>query len=570
MKLTIVIMALLLMSVGVGSAVNRMPATEFMGDIDFASGFYARNATEGIFNVKDYGAVGDGTTDDAPAIQTTIDAAAAAGGGIIYAPPGTYYLNSSQHEDDSRILLSPLNNTFLVGSGIGVTIFKLGDNYRAAHSGAYMYFTDTDEFTENFGVSGITWDGNGENNLIVNGSLPGANAAICNEWSGIGAANARNVVITNCEFVNWTGVWCIALFGMSRYPDWSENAIVENNIIRNNSDAIAGNDHRDFAAMNIGVDNTIVRNNIIAPTVGLTGPASSIEIHCPNAIVANNIIKNMQSGIYITPYNNIDGVDSSVVVTGNTLINLSSAGIAVWGMPGKRSGVISILENNIDMYKGGVGIGHGQSSDVFPTDALPTKLLKIDGNSITFRNTDGDGRGIHTNMTEHLDISNNNIHGSGYMGIYVIDGCKIESLNIVRNSIIDCGTSGTSYWLRGILVVFTYSGGMGSIDENTIWNDTEMMPVNGIFVIFGAGKTVDLRIEKNRINPDITNTINTQGTPSGSIVIIDDGASPPTVGYRSIGSIRYNTSPAANGTMGWVCTAAGYPGTWKTWGAIAA
>ncbi|HSU56229.1 MAG TPA: glycosyl hydrolase family 28-related protein, partial [Candidatus Dormibacteraeota bacterium] len=43
-----------------------------------------------IFNVTNYGAVGDGTTDNTTSIQNTINAANAAGGGVVEIPPGTF------------------------------------------------------------------------------------------------------------------------------------------------------------------------------------------------------------------------------------------------------------------------------------------------------------------------------------------------------------------------------------------------------------------------------------------------------------------------------------------------
>ncbi|MFJ4517448.1 glycosyl hydrolase family 28-related protein [Streptomyces sp. NPDC088816] len=42
------------------------------------------------FNARQYGAVGNGTTDDSSAIQAAINAATAAGGGTVYVPRGTY------------------------------------------------------------------------------------------------------------------------------------------------------------------------------------------------------------------------------------------------------------------------------------------------------------------------------------------------------------------------------------------------------------------------------------------------------------------------------------------------
>jgi hypothetical protein len=43
-----------------------------------------------VFNVKDYGAVGNGVADDYAAILAAMTAAGSAGGGVVYFPPGTY------------------------------------------------------------------------------------------------------------------------------------------------------------------------------------------------------------------------------------------------------------------------------------------------------------------------------------------------------------------------------------------------------------------------------------------------------------------------------------------------
>jgi hypothetical protein len=49
----------------------------------------------GWYNVRSYGAAGNGTTDDSAAIQAAINAAQAAGGGLVYLPPGTYLQGSA-------------------------------------------------------------------------------------------------------------------------------------------------------------------------------------------------------------------------------------------------------------------------------------------------------------------------------------------------------------------------------------------------------------------------------------------------------------------------------------------
>ena len=59
-----------------------------------------KSATSYDFNVKAYGAKGDGVTDDTDAIQAAIDACCKAGGGTVFIPNGIYRLHKVQSRTD--------------------------------------------------------------------------------------------------------------------------------------------------------------------------------------------------------------------------------------------------------------------------------------------------------------------------------------------------------------------------------------------------------------------------------------------------------------------------------------
>lgn len=63
----------------------------------------------------------------------------------------------------------------------------------------------------------------------------------------------------------------------------------------------------------------------------------------------------------------------------------------------------------------------------------------------------------------------------------------------------------------------------------------------------------------SNINPS-NETLNGRSIRSDSAV--------PTAGTWAVGDIVYHSVPASSGFIGWVCTSAGTPGTWKTFGAI--
>ena len=70
---------------GLGVAAAAIPAVSFA-----ASKQKAGASSTGIFDVRSFGATGDGKTVDTPAINRAIEAAEAAGGGVVVFSPGVY------------------------------------------------------------------------------------------------------------------------------------------------------------------------------------------------------------------------------------------------------------------------------------------------------------------------------------------------------------------------------------------------------------------------------------------------------------------------------------------------
>ncbi len=72
------------------------------------------------FDVKRYGAKGDGTTEDTTAVQAALNAAKAAGGGRVYLPTGTYLVDA--------LALADADYITICGDGPGRTILRMKPN----------------------------------------------------------------------------------------------------------------------------------------------------------------------------------------------------------------------------------------------------------------------------------------------------------------------------------------------------------------------------------------------------------------------------------------------------------
>ncbi len=77
---------------------------------------YAEPAVKAVYDVRQYGALGDGKTLDTAAIQNAINAASAAGGGTVFFTPGTYLSSSLQIR--SQVTLQLEKDATLLGSPV--------------------------------------------------------------------------------------------------------------------------------------------------------------------------------------------------------------------------------------------------------------------------------------------------------------------------------------------------------------------------------------------------------------------------------------------------------------------
>lgn len=106
----------MLQAMGVGSVIAVAGGVLTSGESASASG-----ANDTLVNVLDYGATGNGTTDDLASIQSAIDAANARGGGVVFFPPGQYRISNQLNlGDGSNSAVSTKHHRItLAGSGKG-------------------------------------------------------------------------------------------------------------------------------------------------------------------------------------------------------------------------------------------------------------------------------------------------------------------------------------------------------------------------------------------------------------------------------------------------------------------
>ncbi len=125
------------------------------------------SATLGIFDVRTYGAVGDGKAVDSPAINKAIEAAAAAGGGTVVFPAGTWLSFSIRLKSHVALHLSQGATILAADSPLpGATTGYNGGTYDAAEPNtAWDAYQD---YGHNHWHNSLIW-GEGINDISITG-----------------------------------------------------------------------------------------------------------------------------------------------------------------------------------------------------------------------------------------------------------------------------------------------------------------------------------------------------------------------------------------------------------------
>lgn len=402
--------------------------------------------SELVYNVRDYGAVGDGTTDDLTACQNALDAARLAGGGIVLLPAGYTFRVTGNMVTYSDIHIRAHGATIVSDGGPFV------HDYTAADVGTLVGYTNH----RNISIEGGVWDMRGH--LFPSaGSHVGFNLnhgrgftirdlTIRNvrDFHAIDLQGCQHVLVENCRFEGYVQ-------GASTFP----------------REAIQI-DHGGETGDAIPDDDIVVRNCYCGPspvsgelgpwgrfvgshTVG-TGPHTRLKV------VNNTIEGTIDSAI--KPYS-----WSNSVISGNVISNTGASAIHCTPKTGVPPRYLLISNNVIDTVAAGSGI------EVATEDTGATKYTDVivTGNQIADAGPAGTDAGVEIWYSHNVQVSNNRITG-GNFGVFCRGG---DGPSVTGNTITLSG-------VQGIYV----AGGTGALVEG---NEIIATGSYGIQVSDGAG-----------------------------------------------------------------------------------
>lgn len=446
-----------------------------------------------VFNVLDYGAVGDGTTNSTTAIQAAITAAAV-GGGAVYLPAGDYKLTAT---------LQIPYGVSIFGDGATASVLKcLSCNALTFTSGAY---DNGKMFYEDFGMEGMV--GSTANWAAVESLLPAGGThgvesrdglvfnrlKIRNFNQGFVISDLWNSQITSCQVSKVNNCISAGTYTMIL-------SIIDNEFIFEGGDDFSGT----ALPYCIAYNGTVVEHINISNNL-LFSYERAIHIANANAVFVNIL----ENDIYAT----VIGIN---YVTVSNVLNITGNYIEVGG------------NNAIGVYANGLG------SEISAQNNIENNMFICSSGTTT--------TGLKINDTANTNAYYNRIVGNYFSG-FTSQDILLNNPGITTVENNRCSSTGVS----------------SSISITTVIKAPVYVRWNYFYSSIGLGTPSDIT--------------------DGTLILTDNRennafqsrnrAAAPVDGTWRVGDIVTNNAPAAAGYIGFVCTVAGTPGTWRSFGLIA-
>jgi polygalacturonase len=302
--------------------------------------FCAGAATKLPFNVRDFGAVGDGTNKDTVAFQKALDACAVAGGGEVLVPAGNYLIGSVQI--GNRTILRLETNSVITGSA-DANDYPMMD---IRWEGRWQPGRRALIYSANVDHTGIIGPGRIEGNPAVAAPQNPRGAVVlepisCDDvrWEGFTVTQGGNwathptyctdVVIKNLKIVgNRDGI----------DVDSCKNVRIENCDINTGDDSISLKSGRGLDGARLGkpTENVLIKNcNLIGRRFACLGIGSETSGGIHNVRIEHCKLTSRTFGVYIKTrigragvIENISGDDLDILGGGFLRINLTTSGNA--------------------------------------------------------------------------------------------------------------------------------------------------------------------------------------------------------------------------------------------------
>jgi hypothetical protein len=541
-------------------------------------------------SVKDFGAVGDGSTDDTDKIQLALNT----GKNIIFPSGSTYYVAGTLNVTQNNTSICIEGGATVYHAGTGTKCFNITGSNVTVYGEGVLYSLGTQDSTNSAITYAAIWV-SGEGCTIKGIRIQ--RVTRCGIYfNDVGFATITDITIDG-EFD--TSTWIntnTVLFGIFADPSTTSQGqiLVSSSKLSRLVSGIgvgnygSANDGRGFSfTSNLFID--CADHGIYCVfTKGTTVSANSFD-RCGAAIslsgsghvISGNTVTNFGSARSVYDKVSINIREPiNCIISDNTLIGPYGGGYSGIELSNISGTAINynIVDSNVIINTGSV---QGRMF-VIGTSATTETML---GNTITNNVFKGPG--------------NNN----EAVAVFLMKSTFYGVDNIFSNNLIHSTNQWQCLWINrqkkmtihGNKFIWEYSAGSAATYDIVYINDISYCTFrsNSLSVIGGTNVTIR-GITSNASSNNwytenqstLTDSSVTAATPIFNAGVSDrvinntwninriEGTAAPTTGTWALGDVVYNTTPTAGGGaspfIGWVCTTAGTPGTWKTFGAISA